>query len=106
MEMTSHPSNLRPQPAIQLTIERLVLEGLPISQSQGALIQEAVETETARLLAEQALGHLSASAVPYLSANSIQVTRDTKPGQLGRQIAGTLIERIGNHKLNNKHKGN
>jgi hypothetical protein len=75
---------------INLSIERLVLDGLPMSRSQGVLIQGAVETELARLLAEQGLGHLSAGAVPHLSANSIQVTRDSKPAQLGHQIARAI----------------
>jgi hypothetical protein len=79
---------------INVSIERLVLNGLPMSRSQGVLVQVAVETELAGLLSEQGLRHLSAGAVPHLSANSIQVTHDSKPAQLGHQIAcaihGTL----------------
>ena len=102
--MNPRTSILRPSTAIQLTIERLVLDGLPISPNQGVLIQRAVETEAARLLAEKGLNHWSPSAVPYLSANSIQITQDIKPVQLGHQIAGALIKSIGNKKLSNKHK--
>jgi hypothetical protein len=72
---------------INVSIEQLVLDGLSISRSQGVLIQGAVETELARLLTEQGLSHLSAGAVPHLYANSIQVNRDSKPAQLGHQIA-------------------
>jgi hypothetical protein len=75
---------------INVSIERLVLNGLPMSRSQGVRIQGAVETELARLLAEQGLRHLSAGAVPHLSANSIQVTHDSKPAQLGHQIARAI----------------
>jgi hypothetical protein len=75
---------------INVSIERLVLDGLSMSRSQGVLIQGVVETELARLLTEQGLGHLSAGAVPHLSANSIQVTRDSKPAQLGHQIAHAI----------------
>ena len=75
---------------INVSIERLVLDGLPMSRSQGVLVQVAVETELARLLSEQGLSHSSAGAVPHLSANSIQVTRDSKPVQLGHQIARAI----------------
>lgn len=75
---------------INVSIERLVLDGLPVSRTQGALIQVAVETELTRLLAERGLTHSSIGAVPYLSANSIQVTRDGKPAQLGHEIAQAI----------------
>ena len=75
---------------INVSIERLVFDGLPMSRSQEVLVQEAVETELARLFAEEGLSHLSAGAVPYLSANSIRVTRDSKPAQLGDQIARAI----------------
>jgi hypothetical protein len=87
---------------INLNIERLVLDGLPVTSDHSDSVQTAVETELRRLLAQQGLNHLSAGAVPHLSANSIQVTRDTKPVQLGHQLAGALIKSIGNNKLNNK----
>jgi hypothetical protein len=75
---------------INVSIERLVLDGLPMSRSQGVLVQVAVETELVRLLAKQGLSHLSAGAVPHLSANSIEVTRDSRPAQLGHQIAQAI----------------
>jgi hypothetical protein len=75
---------------INVSIERLVLDGLPMSRSQEVLVQEAVETELARLLAKQGLSHSSAGAVPHLSANSIHVTDDSKPAQLGHQIARAI----------------
>jgi hypothetical protein len=79
---------------INVSIERLVLDGLPMNRTQGALVQVAVETELARLLAEHGLSHLSAGAVPRLSANSIQVTRDSKPAQLGNQIAQAIYSTL------------
>ena len=36
---------------INVSIERLVLDGLPVSSAQGSLLGAAVETELARLLA-------------------------------------------------------
>jgi hypothetical protein len=75
---------------INVSIERLVLDGLPVTSVHDATIQGAVETELACLLAEHGLSHLSAGAVPHLSANSIEVTRDSKPAQLGHQIARAI----------------
>jgi hypothetical protein len=79
---------------INVSIERLVLDGLPMSRSQGVLVEGAIETELARLLAVQGLSHLSAGAVPHVSANSIQVTRDSKPAQLGHQIAQAIYSSL------------
>jgi hypothetical protein len=78
------------RPSVQLHIERLVLDGLPVSRGQGELVQAAIETELTHLLAEQGLSSSSAGAVPHLSANSIQVTHDSKPAQLGHQIARAI----------------
>ncbi len=113
--MTSQPSistcppqpwrRLSLQPSIQLHIERLVLDGLPVNHAKGAIIGAAVEAELTRLLAERGLTHLSAGTVALLSATSIQVTRDTKPAQLGHEIAGALIESLPSNKLSKKHKG-
>jgi hypothetical protein len=104
--MNSPSSPLNARPSIQLHVERLVLDGLPVSSAQGHVLVAAMEAELTRLVAEQGFNHLSAGAVPQRSANPIQVTRDTNPVQLGHQIAGSLIESIRNNKLNNKHKGN
>jgi hypothetical protein len=79
---------------INVSIERLVLDGLPMNRTQGALVQVAVETELARLLAEQGLSDSSASAVPHLSASSIQITRDSRPAQLGHQIAQAVYRSL------------
>ena len=40
---------------IKLHIERLVLDGLPVTRSQGPLVQAAMEAELARLMAEGGL---------------------------------------------------
>jgi hypothetical protein len=79
---------------INVSIERLVLDGLPMSRSQGVRVQAAVETELARLLGKEGLSHLSTGAVPHLSTNSIQVTGDSKPAQLGHQIARAIYSSL------------
>jgi hypothetical protein len=78
------------QPSINLHIERLVLDGLPVSRGQGELVQAAIETELTDLLAEQGLSSSSAGAVAHLSADSIQVTHDSKPASMGHQIARAI----------------
>jgi hypothetical protein len=79
---------------INVSIERLVLDGLVLNGTQGAVVQAAVETELARLLAEQGLSRSSGGAVPYLTANPIQMTPDSKPAQLGHQIAQSLYSSL------------
>ena len=75
---------------INIHIERLILDGLPVTSNQGALVQAAVETELTHLLTEQSLSRSSAGAVPRLSAGAIQLTQDSKPAQLGQQIARSI----------------
>jgi len=81
---------------IKLHIERLVLEGLPVGQSQGPLVQAAVEAELSRLLAE---GDLAAElaeggAVPSVPADSIKLAGGS-PSEMGRQIARSVYGGIG-----------
>lgn len=71
-------------------IERLVLDGLPVTSSDGSIIQVAVETELARLLAGQGLTGLSAKAVPHVPGGPIELARETKPAHLGHQIAQAI----------------
>ncbi|HEX8489378.1 MAG TPA: hypothetical protein VF626_00035 [Chthoniobacterales bacterium] len=80
--------------SINVSIERLILEGLPVNHAQGGLVQGAVETELARLLTEQGMNHVSGGAVPSLSSNSIEVARDSKPAQLGQQIAQAIYSSL------------
>jgi len=78
------------QSSIHLHIERLVLEGLPVSHHQGALVQAALEMELTRLLGEGNLSALSGGAVPHLPVASIQLANDNKPASMGRQIAQAI----------------
>jgi hypothetical protein len=88
--MTPRRVIFNPQPSIELHIDELVLHGLPITSSQGRVVQAAIESELARLLAEQGLNHSSVGAMPHLSAGSIQLTNDSKPANLGHQIAQAI----------------
>ncbi|MDZ8188799.1 MAG: hypothetical protein RMX96_28600 [Nostoc sp. ChiSLP02] len=71
---------------INIDIEKLILEGMPISPSQARLLQAEVESELAKLLANEGLPDnlLSGGVVP---GGAIQVKPGTNPAQMGRQIA-------------------
>jgi hypothetical protein len=86
------------RPNIHLHIERLILDGLPIERAQGPHVQAAVEAELSRLLTEKGLAvDLQASgAVPSVNTNGIQLTADSSPAQMGRQIAQSVYGGIGN----------
>jgi hypothetical protein len=77
---------------INLHIERLILDGLPVNGSDSSIVQAAVEGELMRLLAEQGLTGVSARAVPNLSLGPIELGKETKPAHLGHQIARTIHE--------------
>jgi hypothetical protein len=76
---------------ITVHIERLVLEGLPITRAQGPLVQAAVQAELSRLLAQGGLGpELAAGgAVPSVPTKGIQLGGG-RPGEMGRQIARSV----------------
>jgi hypothetical protein len=88
LNFSSHVRN--DQPSINLHIERLVLDGLPMSHGQGVLVQAAIETELTRLLAEQGFSSSSAATATRLSADSVRVTQDSKPASMGHQIAQAI----------------
>lgn len=74
---------------INLHIERLVLEGLPIAHHHGPLVQAAVETELTRLLVAEGVNahsNFTSGATPRVAAPSIQVLNED-PVETGEQIA-------------------
>jgi hypothetical protein len=83
---------------INLHIERLVLDGLPIERNQGPHIQAAVEAELTRLLAENGLaGDLQkGGVVSGIRANQIQFAPGSNPTQMGTQIARSVYGGIRN----------
>ncbi len=87
-------------PNIDLHIERLILDGLPLERSQGPLVQAAVQAELARLLAAYGLAASlqSGGALPSVRAGAIQLTAESSPTQLGQQIAQSVYAGIGEAK--------
>ena len=81
---------------IHLHIERLILDGLPLEQRDGAQMRVAVEAELTRLLSESGLGesYANGGAFASLRADTIHAT-DTRPQPLGTQIAHAVYGSIG-----------
>jgi hypothetical protein len=77
---------------IQLHIDRLVLDGLPVDWTSGPAIKAAVEAELTRLLSKGGLAPELASGivVPALRGGSINVADKVEPAALGRDIAGAV----------------
>jgi len=82
---------------INLHIERLIVDGVPLAHGQGPLVKAAVEAELTRLLAANGLNgdFLSGGAVPSAKAAGIHVTNDNHPAELGHQIARAVYGSIG-----------
>ncbi len=85
---------------INIYIERLILDGLPISHGERPLVQASVEAELARLLTTNGLAPSlrTGGALPYIPGGSIQVASDGNPGRLGQQIAQAVYGGIGDGK--------
>ena len=77
---------------IRLHIERLVLDGLPMTAAQAPRVKAALEAELGRLLSGGISHELaSGAALPSVSAAAVQLPRGVSPTQLGRQIAQSVF---------------
>ena len=74
---------------INLHIERLILDGVPVAHSQRPSLQDSIEVELVNLLATNGLtpGLLTGSAMPHVRGGSIRLTSQASPSDLGQQIA-------------------
>jgi hypothetical protein len=82
---------------VKLHIERLVFDGLPVSEAALPHLQAAIETELARLIA---VGGVSAGlardrTVPSVRGGDVRMTAGGDDTLLGRQIAGALYGGLG-----------
>jgi hypothetical protein len=79
---------------INLHIERLVLEGLPLSSAQAPMVQLAVQQELTRLLGVNGIapGLMSGGAMPHTRGGNVQLASETSPRQMGTQIAQSVHE--------------
>jgi hypothetical protein len=75
---------------INLHIERLVLEGLPVTGCQSDAVGAGVQIELARILAERGLPRIPGGVVPRLSVDPLNLRANSTAAQLGSGIAQTL----------------
>jgi len=82
---------------INIHIERLVVDGLPITRAHGAALQQAVEAELTKLVAKGGLSSemLSGGAMPSVPTSGIQLKRGNDSKSIGRQIARSVYGGIG-----------
>jgi hypothetical protein len=82
---------------INLHIERLVLDGLPLEQRQGPQLQAAVERELTRLLSStsSSSAFVSSGSLATINAGAIHLAEDASPLGLGKQIASAVYDGIG-----------
>ena len=82
---------------INLHIGSLVLDGIDLPPQQRPVLQQAVETELARLLSEQGLasGLSEGVALRQLPGGTIQAPEGNDPAAFGQQIARAVYGGIG-----------
>ncbi len=89
-----------PNPNINIHIEQLILDGLPITPGQHPLLQAAIEAELSRLLATNGLASdlQGGGAFPRAPGGNIQLSGNDTPAHLGQQIAHAVHGSIGGSK--------
>lgn len=80
----------RPAPALQLHIERIVIDGVPLSRAQAGQLRGALQTELERLLQTGARTEWQGAALHSLSAPAVMVSAPVQPLELGRLIARSV----------------
>lgn len=83
---------------INLHIERLVLEGLPVDARQGQQVRSAVKRELTALLMSSGDLHDAlrfGGNLHRVQTAGIKLVKETGPASLGKQIAGAVFAGIG-----------
>ena len=79
----------------RIRIDRLVLDGLPISRREAPLVQAAVEAELSRLVTERGLSPALLAGGAYPTLPAAAGTSSASPAALGRQIAHAVYGGLG-----------
>ena len=81
---------------INIDIEKLVLEGVSISPSQGRKLQGLVEAELARLLRTKGIpdNWNSGGVMSHVPRGAIQLKPGSNPTQMAQQIAQEIVIKI------------
>lgn len=82
---------------IEVRIDRLILDGVPVTGDQGPLVQLAVERELAELLADGGPFDetRAGGSTPRVNAGSFELPEGNHPAKLGQQIARSVYRGIG-----------
>jgi hypothetical protein len=82
---------------VKLHIERLVLDGFPLSAAQGAAVKTALETELSHLMSQHGISPdlQQRQFLPRVRPALFQPAREASPRALGKQIARSLYGGIG-----------
>jgi hypothetical protein len=75
---------------IRVQIDRLVLDGLPVTTAQAERVRRAVEVEMGALLSGVRTRRFAPGAVPVVSAAPLHLTGHETPDALGARIARSL----------------
>ncbi|SRR6266571_5799447 len=83
---------------ITVHIERLILDGLPVSSRDAPVVQAAVQAELLLLLSQGGIApSLRGGAdLHYLCVDCLSLRHDARPVAIGRQIASAVHRSIGN----------
>jgi hypothetical protein len=80
---------------IRLHIERLVLDGLPVTRAEAPRVKAAMEAELGRLLSEGGVSSELAAGGATPSVNAADIHVSPAPTRLGTQIAQSVYAGIG-----------
>jgi hypothetical protein len=82
---------------VRLHIERVVLDGLPVSVGSGPQVQAAIEAELGRLIAAGGVSPAfrARQVLPAIRARDVQMTAGGDHAELGRQIAASVYGGVG-----------
>lgn len=75
---------------IHLHIERVVLDGLPVSSAQARSLKASISAELGRLLQAAPLSSPRSEAVPYVRGADLTLGRGDSPSRLGASIAAAV----------------
>jgi hypothetical protein len=85
---------------IHVHIDRLVLDGFSLAQSDGALVHAAVQHELVRLLAQRGFTPALATggAFASIAGGTVRAGSTTRPAALGEGIAAAVHSGIGDRR--------
>lgn len=77
---------------VELWIERLVVDGLPMSAGDGEVLRATLQKELARRLRRDGLGArlTRGLAAPRLTVDSVRLPREAGPAEIARQVGRSL----------------